>query len=135
VNNDVRWHQRFQQFQKSHKLLLTALAIEHPSEVERAGIIQFFEMTFGLGWKLLKDFQEAEGYSITSPRGAIKQAFQSGLIEQGHDWLQALEDRNLTTYTYNEIAARQVESDIRRRYAPFLQTLHRTFLQKMEQHP
>jgi len=135
VNKDVRWRQRFGQFEKSYQLLLTALAIDGPSEVERAGIIQFFEMTFELGWKLLKDFQEAEGYSITSPRAAIKQAFQNGLIEQGHDWLQALEDRNLTTHIYNENTARQVESDIRNRYAPFLQMLQRTFLQKMKLSP
>lgn len=135
MNKDVRWRQRFGQFEKSYQLLLNALAIEDPSEVERAGIIQFFEMTFELGWKLLKDFQEAEGYSITSPRAAIKQAFQNALIEQGHDWLQALEDRNLTTHTYNENTARQVESDIRNRYAPFLQSLQRTFLQEMKQSP
>jgi len=131
MTTDIRWQQRFAQFEKSYKLLQSALAIKHPSEVERAGLIQFFEITFELGWKVLKDFQEAEGYTITSPRNAIKQAFQSGLITQGHHWLQALNDRNLTTHTYNEATALQVENDIRTLYAPFLQELHEHFLRKM----
>lgn len=132
MDQDIRWLQRYQQFAKSYNLLLTALAVEHPSEVERAGLIQFFEMTFELGWKLLKDYQEVEGYTITSPRHAIKQAFQSGLIVRGHDWLQALADRNLTTHTYNENTARQVEKDIREKYAPCLQELNTLFLQKSQ---
>jgi nucleotidyltransferase substrate binding protein (TIGR01987 family) len=131
MTTDIRWQQRFSQFEKSYKLFQTALAIEQPSEVERAGLIQFFEITFELGWKLLKDFQEAEGYTITSPRNAIKQAFQNSLITQGKYWLQALNDRNLTTHTYNETTARQVENDIRSLYAPFLQELHESFLPKM----
>ncbi|MBD1399612.1 nucleotidyltransferase substrate binding protein [Pelovirga terrestris] len=131
MTTDIRWQQRFSQFEKSYKRLQTALAIERPSEVERAGLIQFFEITFKLGWKLLKDFQEAEGYTITSPRNAIKQAFQNGLITQGKYWLQALNDRNLTTHTYNETTARQVENDIRTLYAPFVQELHEYFLPRM----
>lgn len=131
MTTDIRWQQRFAQFEKSYKLLQTALAIEQPSEVERAGLIQFFEITFELGWKVLKDFQEAEGYTITSPRSAIKQAFQNGLVSQGHHWMQALNDRNLTTHTYNEATARQVENDIRSLYAPFLQELYERFLEQM----
>lgn len=86
--------------------------------IERAGLIQFFEMAFELGWKLLKDYQEAEGYTISSPRDAIKQAFQSGLISAGHDWINALEDRNLTTHTYNEATAAAVEEKIRQASPP-----------------
>jgi len=135
MDQDIRWLQRYQQFTKSYNLLLKALAIEHPNDIERAGLIQFFEMTLELAWKLLKDYQEAEGYTITSPRHAIKQAFQGGLITQGHDWLQALADRNLTTHTYNESTARQVEKDIREKYSPFLQELNTIFLQKTQKSP
>jgi hypothetical protein len=65
---DIRWKQRFSQFEKAFALLQSAMAIEHPSIVERAGLIQFFEMTFEIGWKLLKDFLEAEGYVETFAR-------------------------------------------------------------------
>ncbi len=106
------------------------MAIEHPSIVERAGLIQFFEMTSEIGWKLLKDFLEAEGYVINSPRAAIKQAFQSQLITAGHEWISALDDRNLTTHTYNEEIAELVERKIRQNYYPLLLSLRQTFVQK-----
>lgn len=129
---EIRWKQRFQQYNNAFTLLESAIAIQHPSVVERAGIIQFFEMAFELSWKLLKDYQVAEGFQINSPLGAIKQAFQSGLIEQGHAWIQALEDRNLTTHTYNETTAQLVEDKIRQDYFVLLEQLHASFSERVE---
>lgn len=131
-DQDIRWQQRFHQFEKAFLLLQSAIAVETPSVLERGGLIQFFEMAFELGWKLLKDYQEAEGYVIASPRDAIKQAFQSGIISAGHDWINALEDRNLTTHTYNEETAVAVEQKIRQTYYPLLQQIQRTFAGKVD---
>ena len=129
---DIRWKQRFEQFNNAFALLTQGIAIQQPSVVERAGFIQFFEMAFELSWKLLKDYQQAEGFEINSPRAAIKQAFQSGLLEEGHLWIQALEDRNLTTHTYNEVTAQLVEQKIRLQYFPLLQTLQKVFAEKIQ---
>ena len=126
-DRDVRWQQRFAQFQKAFLLLQDAISIEKPSVVERAGLIQFFEMAFELAWKLIKDFEEAEGFMVKSPRDAIKQAFEANIIGQGHDWIDALEDRNLTTHTYNEETAVDVEQKIRNKYFPLLNQLHHDF--------
>ncbi len=60
------------------------------------------ESTIELSWKLLKDYLESEGYIVKSPRETIKQAFQMELIDNGHIWMDALAQRNLTTYTYDE---------------------------------
>lgn len=127
TEHDIRWKQRYQQYCNAFSLLEQALKIETPSIVERAGIIQFFEMAFDLSWKLLKDFQQAEGYEVNSPRSAIKMAFQNGLVDEGHRWVQALEDRNLTTHTYNEETARLVEQKIREDYYPLLVNLRNRF--------
>jgi nucleotidyltransferase substrate binding protein (TIGR01987 family) len=67
---------------------------------------------------------------INSPRAAIKQAFQSQLITAGHEWISALDDRNLTTHTYNEEIAELVERKIRQDYYPLLLSLRQTFVQK-----
>ena len=130
IDQDIRWQQRFNHFEKSFSLLRDAILIETPSVIERAGLIQVFEMAFELAWKLLKDFEEAEGFTVTSPRDAIKKAFAAGVINQGHDWIDALEDRNLTTHTYNEETAQAVEEKIRTRYFPLLQQLHHEFSAK-----
>jgi nucleotidyltransferase substrate binding protein (TIGR01987 family) len=124
---DIRWKQRFQNFQRSYQLLEDTLQIEKPSDAERAGLIQFFEMTFELAWKMMKDYLEEQGFSVNSPKEAIKQAFQSEIIADGHAWIDALNDRNLTTHTYQEETAIQVERKIRNDYFPLLQTLYEQF--------
>jgi nucleotidyltransferase substrate binding protein (TIGR01987 family) len=121
---DIRWIQRFQNYQRSFLLLQTALEIKQPSQVEQAGIIQFFEMTFELAWKLLKDYLDEEGYSTKSPRESIKQAFQIELISNGQQWLYALNDRNLTVHTYDENTALAIENKIRSDYFPLLEQLY-----------
>jgi len=131
-DQDIRWRQRFAQFEKAYLLLQDAVGVGKPSILERAGLIQFFEMAFELGWKLLKDYEEAEGFTVKSPRDAIKQAFEANLIGAGHDWIDALDDRNLTTHTYNEETAIDVEQKIRMKYFPLLQQLHRCFSAKMD---
>jgi len=130
--NDVRWKQRFQNFDRACALLERTAANPDLSEAERGGLIQFFEMAFELSWKLLKDYLTKEGYEITSPREAIKQAFQSQLIQAGEVWLIALEDRNLTTHTYDEATALRVEKKIREDYFPLLQSLRVTFKGKVK---
>lgn len=129
-SQDIRWRQRLAQFEKSFALLESAIAIQRLTVIERAGLIQFFEMAFEQGWKLLKDYQESVGFEIVSPRQAIKQAFQSELVADGHAWIGALEDRNLTTHTYNEQTALAVENKIRSSYYPLLKALQETFKTK-----
>jgi len=124
-SKDIRYKQRFENFEKSFLLLQQALEIPEPSIVEEAGSIQFFEITFELAWKVMKDYLEYEGYEIKSPRNAIKQAFSVGLVEDGERWLEALGDRNLTVHTYDETRAKIVYERIKRDYFPLLQAFYR----------
>ncbi|NEP18321.1 MAG: nucleotidyltransferase [Leptolyngbya sp. SIO4C1] len=128
---DIRWQQRFSNFEKAFLLLQNTLQIEQPSIVERAGLIQFFEMTFELSWKLLKDYEEAQGFLVKTPRETIRQAFQISLIGDGHGWLRMLQDRNLTAHTYNETVALEVDRKIRQQYFPLLEALYDSFKQKL----
>jgi len=113
---DVRWRQRFENFERSYKLLEKYSNGKIETELERAGIIQFFEITFELGWKVLKDYLESQGFIVKSPREAIKQAYQIELINDGHVWLEALSKRNLTTHTYNEELVKELVKRITQVY-------------------
>ena len=115
---DIRWKQRFENFDKSYKLLNKYAKQPITTELERAGIIQFFEMTFELAWKVLKDYLEAQEYLVKSPRETVKQAFQIGLIDNGHIWMDALSNRNLTTHTYDEELANKMTNEIITMYLP-----------------
>jgi len=132
ANKDIRWKQRFQNYKKAYLLLEQNLDIIEPSEVERAGLIQFFEMAFELAWKLMKDYLEEEGFVVNSPKEAIKQAFQSDIIKDGHTWIDALNDRNLTTHTYEEEAAIEVTENIEENYFPLLKNLYLYFQSRLQ---
>ena len=125
--NDVRYIQRFENFDKSFLLLKEALAIKTPSIVEKAGGIQFFEIAFELSWKLMKDYLDFLGYEVNSPRDAIKQSFSINLLEEGGIWLDALMDRNLTVHTYDENIANDVYQKIKNDYFLLLEALHNKF--------
>ncbi len=123
-SKDIRWKQRFENFEKSYRLLAQYAPSELNTDIERAGFIQFFETTFELSWKVMKDYLESSGYHISSPRETIKTAFQIGLIDNGHTWLEALNDRNLTTYTYDEEFSIEMVHDIQELYFSELQQLY-----------
>ena len=128
---EIRWKQRFENFDKSYKLLKKYSNVPIVTELEKAGIIQFFEMTFELGWKVLKDYLEAEGYIVKNPRETIKQAFQVGIIENGHVWIDALSNRNLTTHTYDEELANKMTQEIIKLYLPELEKMHEKLLMEL----
>lgn len=124
---DIRWKQRFQNFEKVYKRLNHAIIVvkgEPDNEVLAAGLIQIYEFTFELGWKTLKDYLEMEGFDVPSPRSTIRQAYQSGYIQNAEDWIQALNDRNLTTHTYDELIAAKVINDINEKYFFILEELY-----------
>lgn len=129
---DVRWKQRFQNFDKAFKRLTDAIQIirNDPDNVLlQAGLIQTYEFTFELAWKTLKDYLEMEGFMVPSPRATLRQAFQCGYIQQGDVWLKALNDRNLTAHTYDDEVAKEVIADIQQTYYFLLKDLHQWLME------
>lgn len=126
VNTDIRWKQRFQNYEKALQTLQEALARSELSTLERAGVIQIYEFTFELGWKTLKDFLEARDIPVKYPRDVIKEAFQYEIIDDGETWLSMLQERNIIAHTYNEATAGLVLDNIMKKYITALtQVYHR----------
>lgn len=129
-NLDIRWKQRFQNYEKALLRLKEGALIlsRDPSNIlMQAGLIQMFEFTFELAWKVMKDFLESEGFQIASPKSTIRQAFQSGYISDADTWMQALQDRNMTTHTYDEETSEAVVSEITAQYLPMLTSFYDDF--------
>ena len=128
MEHDVRWRQRFENFQLAVSQLEEFLAQPRLNKFEVQGLIQCFEYTFELGWKVLKDYLESQGLEAATPRAAIQKAFQAGLIADGHGWIDALEKRNLMSHTYDLGRADDVAGLIRSRYAALLSALRDTLV-------
>lgn len=55
---DIRWKQRFANFEKVFSRLHEAMNKQNLNELERNGLVQRFEFTLDLSWKVMKDFLE-----------------------------------------------------------------------------
>jgi len=104
------------------KRLGEALAEDNSNPLFIDGTIQRFEFVFELTWKTLKRALEVEGLVCQTPRETLKTAFQAGWINTEELWLQMLDDRNLTSHTYEEPTATQIYENIQT-YYPELLTL------------
>ena len=119
-NRDIRWVQRFNHFIKALSQLQEAVALaqQRPlSKLEEQGLIQAFEFTHELAWNTLKDFLEDRGVqNLYGSKDTTREAFRTGLITNGEEWMQMINSRNLTSHTYDEATAAQIVSAIRNTY-------------------
>lgn len=119
----VRWKQRYANYKKAVMQLTEFVEKPDLNKFEAQGLIQCFEYTFELAWKTAKDYLEAQGFVVRSPRQTIQLAFQTELIADGHVWIDALEKRNLMAHTYDENTTKEAERLIRVNYYSMLKAL------------
>jgi len=132
MNNDLRWKQRFQNFEKAINVFQNRIddSDENPEnsdyyEALQMALVQSFEIVFELAWKLLKDFLEDEGYTeAKSPKSTLKQAFQIEIIRDAEVWMEALEKRNITTHTYDSAILKEVVDYIKNKFAAVVWDLY-----------
>ncbi len=117
---DIRWIHRLDHFVKAFSQLKEAVDLAKErrlSRLEEQGLIQAFEYTHELAWKTLKDFLEYLGAPhLYGSKDATREAFRSGLIENGEAWMDMINSRNLTTHTYDEITASKIAAAILNSY-------------------
>lgn len=131
MKEDIRWKQRFQNYGKALMLLEEAVDANRTAEREliKAGIIQYFEFTHELAWKVMKDFLEYEGMTgIVGSRSATREAFNKGLIEEGQAWMDMLETRNITVHAYDPLIITEAFEQIVNINVVLLRKFHQTML-------
>ena len=123
-----RWKYRFTNFSRAFTLLRDGLepGVEALNQLESEGVIRRFGYTFESAWNTLKDRLEYDGIVLhtVTPRSVIRQALQSGLIENGETWLDMLTDRNLMSHTYSDASFEAVARHIHDRYLALLNDLY-----------
>lgn len=133
MNQDIRWRQRFENFDRALGLLREALADgqENLSPLEQEGATQRLKYTLELAWKCMKDYLGDSGVTISpaTPRQVIKEAFVAKIITDGQTWIDMLNHRNLLSHTYDFAVFEEAIRATADRYLPTLQSLHQ-FLSK-----
>ena len=74
------------------------------SELEKAGMVQRFELAWELGWKLLADLltEDLVPPEALTPGSTIRAAFAAGLIADADEWMAMGKLRNQLSHTYNQ---------------------------------
>ncbi len=125
MRNDIRWKQRFENFERAFRLLNEAFEKDtaEMSDLEKEGVIQRFEYTFELAWKTLKDYLIYSGVVLDqiTPREVIKEAFAARIIKDGQVWMDMLEQRNLMSHTFDSETFEAVFSSISQHYRSALE--------------
>lgn len=120
---------RFEQYKNAVDRLEEVIGAykNNNSQIIVDAMIQRFEFCVELSWKLLKDYLKYENVGdFNSPRSVIKEAYQMRLISEGELWLDMLEDRNLTSHTYDEIVANTIRDNILNVHYKLLKNLRDT---------
>jgi len=134
-DQDIRWIQRFENFKRVFILLREAMDndMAQLSQLEKEGIIQRFEYTFELAWKVLKDKMEDDGVVLDkiSPKAVVRQAFNAKYIQNAEIWLKMIGDRNLMSHTYDFAKFEVVIQSIADDYLPLLDSWYLELLDEI----
>ena len=133
----LRWQYRFDNYRRAFLLLREAVErMESASltQLEKEGLIQRFEYTWELAWKVLKDYLEQQGVVLetVTPLAVVRAAFAARLIADGDGWIQALETRNRMAHTYDFAVFERAIESIRATYLPLFDALYLDLLAKSD---
>jgi len=128
-DQDIRWIQRAQNYEKAFLRLKEAMEMEGLNELERNGLIQRFEFTIELAWKVMKDFLEHQGFDFKpSPKETIRLAQESEYIDYAQELLDGLLIRNELTHDYDGEKFEKFEQQLREETYPALGKLYSFFV-------
>ena len=132
-SKDIRWRQRFVNFEKAFLKLKEAAEAEQLNELERNGLVQRFEFTLDLSWKVMKDFLEEKGFNFKpSPKDTMRLAQQSNFIDYAQQLIDGLEIRNELSHDYNGEKFEKSEKELREEIYPALEKLYKFFLDQSQ---
>jgi len=96
--NDIRWLQRFSNYQKALSQLEKFVIKGDLSDMEELGLIKAFQYT-------------------------IREAYKKNLIDKGEEWMKMIVSRNLTSHSYNEDTADEIASAVLNEYFDLFKSL------------
>ncbi|MEI6829793.1 MAG: nucleotidyltransferase substrate binding protein [Synechococcaceae cyanobacterium ELA445] len=133
---DVRWQQRFANHGKALEQLETFFQPPTLNEREQQGLIKAFEYTFELAWNTLRDLLRSQGNEdLLGSRDTLREAFRLGLVSDGEAWMLMIQDRHLTSHTYNRSTADEIARHISATYLACFQQLRARLEQRLQQEP
>ena len=129
MSQDIRWRQRFENFDSALGLLREALLQGQSSltPLEQEGTAQRLECPLELAWKSMKNDLEDNGATIfpVTPRQVVKEAFAAKILPDGQAWIDMFDHRSLLSHTYEFTVFEGAIRATVDRYLPAMEIFHR----------
>lgn len=128
MNNELRWKQRFQNFENAYKTFCRTQerqTQEPDDEIIQMALVQAFVFTYELAWNVMKDYLENEGFDeVKNAKQTIRVAFQAELITDAEKWMEMIQKRNLASRTYNQTILDETVAYINDEFFPLVRKLY-----------
>ena len=131
MNPEIRWKLRFDSFEIAFKRLKSIKDLKELGELEKMALIQAFEYTFELSWKMLKDYHKEQGLISLSPKETIRTAFRAGYIKNSEIWMESIIKRNESSHTYKDEILESISEFIIYKFYPIVEDLYLDFKRKV----
>ena len=135
MNNEKRWKQRFENFEKSFNLFCRRhkeYEENQNNEAYQLSLIQSYEILMELTRNTLKDYLENAGSSdLETIKKIIRKAFQSEIISDAEAWMEAFKNRNRTSHVYHSEILKEVIDFINDIYFPLVRDLYYNLKQEI----
>ncbi len=126
------WHEAFLHLGNAiEQLEEVAKLPENIDPFARDAAIHRFKTTTTLLLKVLKKICKQERFEVNSPRSTLQKSFELKLIDDEKLWLNMLDDRNLTSHTYNLPLAKEIYYRIRL-YVDVMKKAYKTIKQRYD---
>jgi nucleotidyltransferase substrate binding protein (TIGR01987 family) len=119
----------FTKLEKALSQLKEATSKETLSDLERDGVIQRFEYTIEILWKVSKKVLQDNGITAVAPKEVIKELANIGWINNPKEFLEFIKMRNETSHSYEELTAQKVY-EASKRFVPACEDLVKTLKEK-----
>ena len=103
---DIRWKQRFSNYQKALAQLAEAMELHQQqslSNIERQGLVKAFEFTHELAWNVMKiilSIRATAGWlALETPP---EKPFKIKWLTMVRSWMDMIKTRNKAVHTYDE---------------------------------
>ncbi|MCX3066770.1 nucleotidyltransferase substrate binding protein [Cetobacterium somerae] len=121
-----RWSEKIKDLENAVSRLDEAIKDSKKIELStlKDGVIQRFEFTLELSWKILKTYLVNEGIDcVNTPKSVVREAYKAGIIKNGELWIEMIDDRNLTSHIYSQSMADDIYLRITKKYFKELELL------------
>lgn len=99
---------KLDELKKALNRLKEALAVQK-SDIVRDSVIQRFEFTVELSWKMLQRYLRSSGVvDPLTPKNVFREGAKLGIVKDPEAWIRFVNARNLSSHTYNESLAEEV---------------------------